>query len=354
MFQSFIYDGEIKLDFIPNLVFFFFDGDNEKEVKNLYQKLLDINPNMEIIGINGIKGNISNHIPYLIKDKQISVFAFEIDKNIFFIRKYKLNNENFNQNFYKDFTFYKNSASIIFFPFKYDINDFLGTMQKDDMHNIYGGVYSDKNNACFYNGKFFNDELVSVFFHQDFIKFFSISVHGWKPIGLEFKVTKADKNIVYEIENQPALEVIENYMGEIKQENIDNFLHPFCVYNENYKSLASIKSIDREKGSISFFKYVKVGEKVKITIPSTQKSVMKEIEDKLQNIECDGLFMFSCIGRYAYYGDLIEFEIQKVYETLHKPFAGFLTFGEIGSSEANTHSILQNQTMTLVFFKVLK
>ena len=354
MFESFIYEGEIKLNFIPNLVFFFFDGDNEKEVKNLYDKLLNLNPEMEIIGINGIKGNISNHIPYLIKDKKISIFAFNIDKEMFFVKQYEINNiENLSKNFYKDFIFFNDSASIIFFPFRYDINYFLEFIQQDDMHNVYGGVYSDQKNACFYNGKFFNDKLISVFFNQFYIKFSSISIHGWKPIGIEFKVTKADKNVVYEIEGQTAREVIEDYIGKIKQENIDNFLHPFCVYNKNYKSLASIKSINKD-GSISFFKYIKEEEKIKITIPSTQKKVMKEIEEKIKNIECNGLFVFSCIGRYAYYGDLIEFEIQKVYEVLNKPFAGFLTFGEIGSSEENKHSILQNQTMTLVFFKVQK
>ena len=354
MFESFIYDGKIKLNFIPNLVFFFYDGDNEAEVENLYKQLLELNPEMEIIGINGIKGNISNHIPYLIKDKQISIFAFNIDKKMFFVKQYEIKSiENLSKVFYKDFVYFKDSASILFFPFKYDINYFLDSIQKDDMHNVYGGVYSDKSNACFYNGEFFNDKLISVFFDQQFIKFFSISIHGWKPIGIEFKVTKADKNVVYEIEGQNALKVIEDYIGEIKQENIDNFLHPFCVSNENYKSLASIKSINKD-GSISFFKYVKEGEKIKITIPSTQKNVMKEIEEKIKNIKCDGLFMFSCMGRYAYYGDLIEFEIQKVYETLHKPFAGFLSFGEIGSCDTNKHSILQNQTITIVFFKVIK
>ena len=77
-------------------------------------------------------------------------------------------------------------------------------------------------------------------------------------------------------------------------------------------------------------------------------------EKQLKNIECDALFMFSCVGRLAYYGELLEFEISKVRDILKKPFAGFLTYGEIGSNSINSKSILQNQTMNLVFMKAKK
>ncbi len=351
--KSIIYNfnTSIKLDFTPNLVFLFFEGEKQEIVLECYEKLKKINPNMEVVGVNGKGGNINNNIPFITQKEQISILAFEIDD--FFISIYNLDFiKQAKEELIKDYQKYTNTASIIFFPFKYDTNQFLDYIQdKQNMNNIYGGVYADEKNGCFYNGEFFDDRLISVFFNQQKIEFFSVAIHGWKPIGMEFKVTKSDKNIVYELDDEEALKVIEEHIGKIKQKNIDNFLHPFCVKHKGNSSLASIKSINRKDNSIEFFKYIYENEKIQITIPTNQKNMMNIIENSLQNIECDGLFMFSCVGRYAYYKDLLEFEIEKVYQFLKVPFAGFLTYGEIGSNSIHTRSILQNQTMNLIFFK---
>jgi hypothetical protein len=350
--ESCIYEGKIYLEFKPTLAFLFFEGENVDLLLGLYKKLKSINQNMEIIGINGNKGNVNSNIPYITKNHQISCLFFDIDKNDFFIECFSPDIQ-FKDKFL-DINIFKNSATILFPPFRYNINDFLDEIDVD-MYNIYGGIYGIKNNiGAFYNGNFYNDKIISVVFNQDVIEFFSIAIHGFKPIGVKFKITKAKDNILYEIDNEKALDVIEEYIGEIKQENIDKFLHPFCVYHKGYESLASIKSIDREKKSISFYKYIYEEEYIRITIPSNQKSIMKQLDSRLKDIECDGAFMFSCVGRYAYYKDLLEFEIAKVSDIIKKPFAGFLTYGEIGSNDINSKSILQNQTMDLVFFKVKK
>jgi hypothetical protein len=330
----------------------FFEGDKKEVILDCYKQLLLINPNMEVIGINGKSGNITNHIPFITNKEQISILAFKIDD--FFVDIFNTTNiEELKAQFIKDYNYYKNTASIIFFPFEQDTNHFLDFIQNEEyMHTIYGGVYSKSDSiGCFYNGGFYENSMIGVFFNQEKVEFFSLAIHGWKPIGIPFKVTKADKNILYELNNEPALKVIEEYIGEIKQENIDNFLHPFCVKHKEDKSLASLKYIDRENNSIHFFKYIYEDEEVLITIPINQKNMMKLIEEKLQGIKCDALFMFSCIGRYAYYKDLVEFEIEKVNEVLNVPFAGFLTYGEIGSNTIKTKSILQNQTMDLIFLR---
>jgi len=350
--KSYIFESGSKLedlDFVPNLAFIFFE--KEDILLESYHFLKDKNPTMEIIGINGKNANINNQIPFIINNSKVSLLLFEIDD--FFIQTYSLESfKNTKVLFSQDYNKFQKTTSIIFFPFKHDANNFLDAIQdKNSMHNIYGGVYDDSNIGCFYKGKFFNDKLISVFFNQEIIEFFSIAVHGWEPVGLSFKVTKSYKNVVYEIDNAPALEVIEEYMGEISQENIDSFLHPFCVEHNKEKSLASIKEINRKDNSIEFYKYIYENQHLRITIPSSQKNMMNLIEKLLKKVQCDGLFMFSCVGRYAYYKDLLEFEIEKVATYLDVPFAGFLTYGEIGSNNIHTKSILQNQTMNLVFFR---
>jgi len=349
--KSYIFEESLEIDFIPTLAFLFFENDRVEVVNRCYRKLKEINPNIEVVGVNGKRGNLNNQIPFITKENQISLLLFDIDD--FFVNSYDIENLAVTKvNFINDYQKYNNAASIIFFPFHYDANNFLDYIQdKRNMNNIYGGVYAPEPNGAFYNGKFVDNEMISVFFNQDKIAFFSIAIHGWQPIGTHFKVTKSEKNIVYEVEHETALKVIEDYIGTIKQENIDNFLHPFCVTHNDSKSLASIKFVDRENGSIGFFKYIYEGEELMITIPVNQKQMMKLIEETLKDIDCDGLFMFSCVGRYAYYKDLLEFEIEKVADFLNVPFAGFLTYGEIGSNSVHTKSILQNQTMNLIFFK---
>ena len=354
--ESFIYNHkqQISLNYKPTLAFLFFEVEKKSVIEDLYKQLMDINPKMEIIGVNGHNGNISSNIPFITKPYQISCLFFDIDKNYFKIEIIDAD-KNFKSKLFKGMNYFQNSASIMFPPFRYDINDFLDSIDENEMNDIYGGVYGLTNDiGAFYNGIFCNDKIITIFFNQEIIKFSSLAIHGFKPIGLKFKVTKAEKNVIYELNDLPALDVIEDYIGEIKQKNIDSFLHPFCVYHKGYESLASIKNIDRDTKSITFYKYIYEGENIRITIPSNQNSIVNYLDETLKNIDCDGLFMFSCVGRYAYYKELISFEIAKVSEVIDKPIAGFLTYGEIGSNEINTKSILQNQTMDLVFFKVLK
>jgi len=346
------YSDNLEIDFVPNLAFLFFEGDNKKIMDACYKELLNINPNMEIVGVNGKRGNLNNNIPFIVTKEQISLMLFEVDD--FFVKVFDVNDFQILRNdFVKNYNSFEKSAAILFFPFEYDTNHFLDYIQDEkNMYNIYGGVYTTSDNiGCFYNGEYYSDKLISVFFNQEKIEFFSKAIHGWKPIGISFKVTKSHKNIVYEIDNQPALKLIEEHIGVIKQENIDNFLHPFCVRHKDEISLASIKSVNREDNSIEFFKYIYDNEEIKISIPINQHNMMNLIEKELQDIDCDGLFMFSCVGRYAYYKDLLEFEVSKVSEYLNVSFAGFLTFGEIGSNTIKTKSILQNQTMNLIFFR---
>ena len=352
--KSFIYEKnkKIDLDFIPNLAFLFFEGEEVSVIETCYRDLKIINKEMEIVGVNGANGNINNSIPFITDISQISILLFDVSD--FKIQLFDADNlENLSCKYTKHYEYYKNSASILFFPFEYDTNKFLDYIQNDkNMHNIYGGVYSKyKNVGCFYNGKFYSNKLISVLFNQDKIEFFSKSLHGWNPIGVSFKVTKSDKNIVYELEDEPALRIIEEHIGKVKDENISKFLHPFCVNHNNDKSLASLKAINRKDDSMEFYKYIYEGEEITLTIPINQHKMMSLIERQLKDIECDALFMFSCVGRYAYYKDLLEFEIEKVADFLKVPFAGFLTFGEIGSNDIHTKSILQNQTMNLVFLK---
>ena len=46
--ESFIYEGEVNLDFKPTLAFLFFEGDNTALLLELYQKLKHINPDIEV------------------------------------------------------------------------------------------------------------------------------------------------------------------------------------------------------------------------------------------------------------------------------------------------------------------
>ena len=44
--------------------------------------------------------------------------------------------------------------------------------------------------------------------------------HGWIPVGVSSEVTKAEGNILYELDNKPALEIYSKYMGAIVTEKL--------------------------------------------------------------------------------------------------------------------------------------
>ena len=82
---------------------------------------------------------------------------------------------------------------------------------------ITGGLAGDngefKQTYIVHNERAFGNGAVAIGFYGDSVKITYGSVHGWQPFGPSRKVTKAEGNVLFELDGQPALTVYKSYLG---------------------------------------------------------------------------------------------------------------------------------------------
>ncbi len=183
---------------------------------------------------------------------------------------------------------------------------------------------------------------------------------GWESFGPERLVTKSDKNILHELDDQNALELYKNYLGnEAKKLPSSALLFPLNMYESGSGEsvVRTILSIDKMKGTMTFAGNIPEGSKVRLMQANFDKLVDGALHaaiNSLANLKADPQFviLISCVGRKLVLGPRTEEEAEVIawQFTNTTKITGFYSNGEI-SPIANTMSCgLHNQTMTITTF----
>ena len=215
---------------------------------------------------------------------------------------------------------------------------------------VFGGMAGDdllgEKPLVFSNGKSKDNALIALIIDEDKIDVRGIATCGWKAIGTEKTVKKSEGNIVYTIDDKPALDMLIKYLGvEVKQDdnnNIVTFLnswyYPLQLERENADPvIRATRFANRENRSLICTGSVPQGSKIKFSLPpdfDAIETVVAECESIKDHKEqqADALIMFSCVSRHLSFGDLIREEIEQVQNVWNAPMAGFFTYGEFGKS----------------------
>jgi hypothetical protein len=108
---------------------------------------------------------------------------------------------------------------------------------------------------------------------------------------------------------------------------------------------------DREAGTLVLAGGVRNGDKFRFSIAPGFEVIDQTVEEfgewKRSAPNADALILFSCKGRHAALGPLIEDEVKGIYDFWKKPMIGFFTYGEIGPSK-NGRCEFHNETCSLV------
>lgn len=216
---------------------------------------------------------------------------------------------------------------------------------------IFGGKAGDdlalESTFVFTNGKSKDCALVALIIDEDKIDVRGIATCGWKAIGTAKKVTKSEGNIVYTIDDKPALDMLMNYLGvEIKPDDNNNeivsflssWYYPLQLERENVDPvIRTAMFANRENRSLICSGNVPQGSKIKFAMPPDFDSIdtvvaeCKSIKDDAQQ-PADALIMFSCVSRYLSFGVVMKEEIEQVQKIWDAPMAGFFSYGEYGKS----------------------
>jgi len=202
-------------------------------------------------------------------------------------------------------------------------------------------------------------EVVAVGLHGDALEFAHGSFGGWKPFGPARRVTRCAGNVVFEIDDEPALAVYQRFLGEHARDlPASGLLFPFAIVDAAGNEAGPIRTIlgvDRDAGSLTLAGAVDVGSYLKLMHADTDRLVSgatraAEVARKVCNVSGDGLaVLVSCIGRKLVMGERVGEEVAAVGRVLgeRSTLTGFYSYGEISPHASNRVCGLHNQTMTI-------
>jgi hypothetical protein len=180
---------------------------------------------------------------------------------------------------------------------------------------------------------------------------------GWEAFGPARRVTRAQGNVLLEMDHESALEIYRRYLGEYAKDlPSSGLLFPLQITQGPDSGLIrTILGIDEEKGSLILAGDVSTDSHVRLMHASTHHLVeaaekaAQNIRPMLQAGEPALAVLVSCVGRRIVMGDLTEEEVEVVGDALPAGtcITGFYSNGEIAAWNFAGDCRLHNQTMTI-------
>ncbi|NOU28235.1 MAG: hypothetical protein HOO96_10065 [Polyangiaceae bacterium] len=208
--------------------------------------------------------------------------------------------------------------------------------------------------------------VAAVGFYGDHVVIGHASKGGWDKFGPERVVTRAEGNVLYELDGKPALALYKEYLGEKARDlPASGLLFPLSLRasaNDEKVLVRTILAVDHERSSLTFAGDIPKGALAQLMkadfdrlIGGASLAGAMSSETQATDVSEEALVVaISCVGRRLVLGDRTEEEVEAVRDalapTLRPHITGFYSYGEI-SPYATGHCDLHNQTMTLTTFR---
>lgn len=227
---------------------------------------------------------------------------------------------------------------------------------------IFGGLTADqwrfKQTYQFCGTSVYSDALPILTFAGPIVFGHGVA-NGWRPIGQTGVVTKAQDNIIYEINHQPAWQFYCHYIGDRPPSSE----YPLAVF-ENERDVedgtqplfymrAPSGQYDPETGAISLFGDVPEQATVQITettrddiLQASKTSMQQAIANYPDPASPSAILFFSCASRRQILGRRTQEEYELAHDCLDSaiPSCGFYTNGEIAPLYAQGTTHFHNET----------
>ncbi len=175
--------------------------------------------------------------------------------------------------------------------------------------------------------------VVALIFDLNLIEVEGLAASGWKGIGTPKTITKAAGNIVYSIDDEPALDVYNKYLN-IGDDPTLATEYPLLWIREDGSSVMRAAMWINDDKSIVYGGTVPEGAKVRFGMSPGVEIIEHAIEQmskfRQQVPRGDAIVLFSCRARHLALGPMVEDEISAIRKLWDVPLVGFFTFGEIG------------------------
>lgn len=191
------------------------------------------------------------------------------------------------------------------------------------------------------------------------------SLGGWDAFGIERTITKAENNVLYQLDDQPALALYKTYLGEQAQ-GLPNtgLLFPLKLHlkeksGKDAEVVRTILAVSEKDQSMTFAGDMPVNTKVTFMKANFDRLIDGAGGASSMSIQSFGsnapqlAILISCIGRKLVLKERIEEEVEAVKGVVGEQAAitGFYSYGElcpVATTEKQCQ--LHNQTMTVTVF----
>lgn len=230
----------------------------------------------------------------------------------------------------------------------------FGALAGDDLQLSRTLVFSDSEIS--------DNALFGLIFNNQRIRCEGIAISGWEAIGTIHTITRAAGNVVYTIDDQPALDFFIKHFGyfssgEIRKQSLENMStqYPLQILKENGNRVLRSPLIgNEEEGTLTLAAGVREGDRFRFSM-SPGMNVIDQTVAEFASFhesfpEADALLLFSCKGRHSALGPFIADEIEGVYDHWKKPMIGFFSYGELGVDDQG-YCDFHNETCSLLMLK---
>ncbi len=219
---------------------------------------------------------------------------------------------------------------------------------REDIAVFGGGAFSndiDENAACVFSsaGEYSQNGVVFLLIGGEDVSVETAHITGWKPLGRTFRVTRAEHNILYELDGSPAYDVYYKYL------NIRNDSHFFFnslefpfFYEHNGIRILRAPTASNPDGSLVMTADMEQNVSANLAYgdPWTILDSIRTSSQKIRDFAPEIIHVYSCAARRTFWG---VSEVSK--ETLPfqaiAPTSGFYTSGEFlrTNGKMNQHNV---------------
>ena len=298
-----------------------------------------------------------------IKEKSIVGLFLDIDKDALNLRFLQVEDDYFDSGIkigkWAKESFESGESTVIttIAGLAFDNEAYLNGVLSEGIEYIFGGVAADdlklEETFVFTNENFTSSGVVALAIDRSKVDVVGSRAFGWGGISRDRIVTKSKNNIVYTIDNKPAVEFYHEYLAVSNDDMPHTGIeYPLEVHLESGNVVyRAVLGINDEDGSLVFGGHVPERARVKISAPAGE-SIIDEVGksiacalDKYKGFQPEVGLLFPCCSRKQVLGNYAIKEIEMAYENLQIPMAGFYAYGEIGAFPGG--DALHNETFVI-------
>jgi len=188
------------------------------------------------------------------------------------------------------------------------------------------------------------------------------SAGGWEPFGPRRLITKSRGNVLYQLDDQPALALYQRYLAE-RAANLpaSGLIYPLQILATRDSTEGVVRTmlaVDETTQSVTYAGDIPQGAYARLMKASIEGLVDGAIQAAVlatgseRPVPGSLALLVSCVGRKLMLGQRVEEEIEAVQAQLGPDVltGGFYSYGELCPSHPEGGCELHNQTMTLTVF----